>query len=133
MLKINSNFSMICQYVLFAYMFCPPIRFVRRYVLSADTCCRWVRFVADTFCPQICFVRRYVLYSIRFVAYTFCPPIRFVSDMFCRRYILGRYVLSRYILSPIRFVPIRFVPIHFVHVPKESVKCVFGTVQIYSI
>jgi hypothetical protein len=66
-----------------------PIRFVRRYVLSADTFCPPIRFVrryvlsADTFCPLIRFVRRYVL-----SADTFCPPIRFVDDTLCHRYVL---------------------------------------------
>jgi hypothetical protein len=31
--KIISNFSMICWYVLSADTFCPPIRFVRWYIL----------------------------------------------------------------------------------------------------
>ncbi len=54
MLKIISSFSMIC-----------------RYVLSADTYCPPIRFVADTFCPLIRFVSK-----------------RFVSNTFCSRYVL---------------------------------------------
>ncbi len=68
--------------------FCLLIRFVHKYVLSADTFCRQyvklpIRFVADTFCS------RYILLPIRFVVDTFCPPIRFVADTFCSRYVLG--------------------------------------------
>ncbi len=62
--------------------FCPPVRFVRRYVLSAG------RLVTDTFS------RRYVLWLVRFVADS-AKAEKFCPDTFCRR-IFKVYYFSFY-------------------------------------